>query len=313
MNDHQQAQLKNLLADLGVTNIPDLSTMTNEELRQYLKATFVEILQNYKDTSFVEKAFCLKELLMPHSIFQYRSFDDAGYKVESLKNNYVWLSKPKDFNDPYDCAGCFDMEKTLENLLREKQHNGDISKILNRHKNLSNTTQKILESSQAKLKNALQQKVKISCFSETYNNILMWSHYAQSHTGFCIEYNISNLELTNSFKKKLFPVFYTPKPIDMSKAILSEQKEIFEKILIINKSEDWKYEREWRYITSSEDDSKFIMPVKPKAIYLGTKISEENKNIMLKIANNEYQIPCYELQPQMHSFKLEIARDISLL
>lgn len=313
MNDHQQAQLKNLLADLGVTNIPDLSTMTNEELRQYLKATYVEILQNYKDTSFVEKAFCLKELLMPHSIFQYRSFDDAGYKVKSLKNNYVWLSKPKDFNDPYDCAGCFDMEKTLENLLREKQHNGDNSKILNRHKNLSNTTQKILESSQVKLKNALQQKVKISCFSETYNNILMWSHYAQSHTGFCIEYNISNLELTNSFKKNLFPVFYTPKPIDMSKAILSEQKEIFENILIINKSEDWKYEKEWRYITSSEDDSKFIMPVKPKAIYLGTKISEENKNIMLKIANNEYQIPCYELQPQMNSFKLEIARDISLL
>lgn len=313
MNDHQQAQLKNLLADLGVTNIPDLSTMTNEELRQYLKATFVEILQNYKNASFVEKAFCLKELLIPHSIFQYRSFDDAGYKVESLKKNYVWLSMPKDFNDPYDCAGCFDMEKTLENLLREKQQNGDISKILNRHKKFSNTTQEILENSRAKLKNALQQKVKISCFSETYNNILMWSHYAQNHTGFCIEYNISNLELTNSFKKQLFPVFYTPKPIDMSKAILSKQKEIFENILIINKSEDWKYEREWRYITSSEDDSKFIMPVKPKAIYLGTKISEKNKNIMLEIANNEYQIPCYELQQQMNSFKLEIARNLSLL
>lgn len=313
MNDHQQAQLKNLLADLGVTNIPDLSTMTNEELRQYLKATFVEILQNYKNASFVEKAFCLKELLIPHSIFQYRSFDDAGYKVESLKKNYVWLSMPKDFNDPYDCAGCFDMEKTLENLLREKQQNGDISKILSRHKNLSNTTQEILENSRAKLKNALQKKVKISCFSETYNNILMWSHYAQNHTGFCIEYNISNLELTNSFKKQLFPVFYTPKPIDMSKAILSKQKEIFENILIINKSEDWKYEREWRYITSSEDDSKFIMPVKPKAIYLGTKISEKNKNIMLEIANNKYQIPCYELQQQMNSFKLEIARNPSLL
>lgn len=313
MTDHQQAQLKNLLADLGVTNIPDLSTMTNEELRQYLKATFVEILQNYKNASFVEKAFCLKELLIPHSIFQYRSFDDAGYKVESLKKNYVWLSMPKDFNDPYDCAGCFDMEKTLENLLREKQQNRDISKILSSHKIFSNTTQEILENSRAKLKNALQQKVKISCFSETYNNILMWSHYAQNHTGFCIEYNISNLELTNSFKKQLFPVFYTPKPIDMSKAILSKQKEIFENILIINKSEDWKYEREWRYITSSEDDSKFIMPVKPKAIYLGTKISEKNKNIMLEIANNEYQIPCYELQQQMNSFKLEIARNLSLL
>lgn len=313
MNDHQQAQLKNLLADLGVTNIPDLSTMANEELRQYLKATFVEILLNYKNASFVEKAFCLKELLIPHSIFQYRSFDDAGYKVESLKKNYVWLSMPKDFNDPYDCAGCFDMEKTLENLLREKQQNRDISKILSSHKIFSNTTQEILENSRAKLKNALQQKVKISCFSETYNNILMWSHYAQNHTGFCIEYNISNLELTNSFKKQLFPVFYTPKPIDMSKAILSKQKEIFENILIINKSEDWKYEREWRYITSSEDDSKFIMPVKPKAIYLGTKISEKNKNIMLEIANNEYQIPCYELQQQMNSFKLEIARNLSLL
>ena len=31
-------------------------------------------------------------------------------------------------------------------------------------------------------------RFRISCFAETPYSILMWSHYARSHQGFCIEY-----------------------------------------------------------------------------------------------------------------------------
>jgi len=32
----------------------------------------------------------------------------------------------------------------------------------------------------------------VSCFSETHNNFLMWSHYATKHSGICLEFNLNN-------------------------------------------------------------------------------------------------------------------------
>ena len=37
-----------------------------------------------------------------------------------------------------------------------------------------------------------KNKYGISCFSKNYNEILMWSHYADNHNGICIEVEIDN-------------------------------------------------------------------------------------------------------------------------
>jgi hypothetical protein len=37
----------------------------------------------------------------------------------------------------------------------------------------------------------LHEEVGVLCFSEKYDNILMWSHYAKSHTGLCVEFSRS--------------------------------------------------------------------------------------------------------------------------
>lgn len=35
----------------------------------------------------------------------------------------------------------------------------------------------------------LEDLPRISCFSKRYDSILMWSHYASSHEGVCIEFD----------------------------------------------------------------------------------------------------------------------------
>lgn len=49
----------------------------------------------------------------------------------------------------------------------------------------------------------------MTCMTETYDNILMWSHYANSHKGICIEYDVKKL-LTqkNAFNYYIYPVIY---------------------------------------------------------------------------------------------------------
>lgn len=35
---------------------------------------------------------------------------------------------------------------------------------------------------------AMNFRFRVACFTDTYTNPLMWDHYANSHTGFCVGY-----------------------------------------------------------------------------------------------------------------------------
>jgi len=49
----------------------------------------------------------------------------------------------------------------------------------------------------------------VVCLNEKKDNILMWSHYAKNHTGFCIEYDHKSLVSGAPRLRLLYPVFYT--------------------------------------------------------------------------------------------------------
>lgn len=46
-----------------------------------------------------------------------------------------------------------------------------------------------------RLTNKFLRSSYVSCFSETHNNFLMWSHYATKHSGVCLEFNLNNNSL----------------------------------------------------------------------------------------------------------------------
>lgn len=106
------------------------------------------------------------------TIFRYFNFDlkdlSKDKKLESFRENYLWFSKPKFFNDPFDC-------------------NMEVIKYYNNFLNSINT---IAEKADDLIINGTKE-FGICCFSETNNNIHMWSHYADSHKGICIEYDSS--------------------------------------------------------------------------------------------------------------------------
>lgn len=57
---------------------------------------------------------------------------------------------------------------------------------------------------------SLSKNMGAICFSEEKNNLLMWSHYAQDHTGYCLEYKTEDIKA--AFHKDicgLFPIKYT--------------------------------------------------------------------------------------------------------
>ena len=152
----------------------------------------------------------------------------------------------------------------------------------------------------------------LTCLTEEYNNRLMWSHYAQNHEGFCIEYDLMK-EHDNfaNIKEHLFPVIYTTKRqaardyerlaeslYDLNKAINGEYEydsvEPMDDIipLFLTKDEIWKYEKEWRIIYSKKQ--MYDLDIRElnegninfnciTAIYLGYRINKEIKNNIIEI------------------------------
>lgn len=132
---------------------------------------------------------------------------------------------------------------------------------------------------QASLKSQAMSDKRIACFCagdydlDTSKQNLMWAHYAKSHTGFCVEYDVDlikrRIDISNSKEESilinLFKVHYTKHRIHLPKTIIKRiiENKLKEKDLSIiekkwlrtyvTKSTIWKYENEWRLILDSKD------------------------------------------------------------
>lgn len=72
---------------------------------------------------------------------------------------------------------CENIIEILNNSINEKDIIFDSS---NFKKEIERLTEKFLKSSY------------VTCFSETNNNFLMWSHYSSKHSGICLEFNLNH-------------------------------------------------------------------------------------------------------------------------
>lgn len=201
------------------------------------------------------------------TIFSFRSFSD--YSIKDIADQKVNLSHPSQFNDPLDTVLIRWLEKKIaQEGISEK------SKILSY--NLYRAS----------------QFLKVRCFVEENPNRkkdgrlpietlspLMWAHYADSHKGFCAEYEIPDGYVKNVPKDLSFLRFgkeiYSPSLGNIDEMKLNEA--------LLWKSDIWSYENEFRLIDldfTSYEDFKEVNAPKLKAIYIGLKCSTENENKM---------------------------------
>ena len=138
----------------------------------------------------------------------------------------------------------------------------------------------------------------------------MWSHYADHHRGFCIEYDFSSLDFHNFRTCLLYPVIYTDDIFDATEylQVALEERDTYNSFMVtyaaITKSTEWNYEKEWRYVLplGPLNDPHLSLP-KPKAIYLGAKVLDEKKENIIKLATKK-GIKVYQMTMNTSKFKL---------
>ena len=106
----------------------------------------------------------------------------------------------------------------------------------------------------------------------------MWSHYSDSHRGFCIEYDFGSLPPADLRRRLCFPVLYRGKRTDATRSITrldpTDFNNLFGQYLCLLKERQWSYEQEWRIIHAigaTLANRQFVMPV-PSAIILGSQV-----------------------------------------
>lgn len=120
------------------------------------------------------------------------------------------------------------------------------------------------------------EKIRISCFTKTNDNLLMWAHYANEHKGICLGYKIKKLE-DNVFLDK---IIYEPLKVDWDskrQVILSEKEEeltIYE--VFIRKHSRWDYEEEYRLIYLDIEND-YYNSIELCEVYFGYECSNEDK------------------------------------
>jgi hypothetical protein len=202
--------------------------------------------------------------VLPPRLYRFRKVqtaESAKRELDAIAGNYLWCSRYRDLNDPME--GVFGVSRWVT----KQQTYREVVRIIRDEKQL----------------------VGICCFSDSYNNELMWAHYTENFSGICVGYSTSRLREGLGDQVHIARVAYDERPPRVGRADLDCLRHAARQVLS-HKKACWLYEREWRILTNPEE----VQPPGPlqirvdgavKSVYLGPRIQHEIKNRMINELN----------------------------
>lgn len=287
-------------------------------MNQDEKKIFIENYFN-KDEKDKVKWLEYKNKRMPNSFFTYKRANSHVYDL--ICDDLLFLPKIEKLNDPYEIQLFYDIEKIAKEfsfknrkVIKKEIEGGEIEAEY--YKDMAPEDKKELNDIIHEINEDIKNKISITCLSERNDINPMWAHYADNHTGICVEYDLKNCD--NNFLKTLcFPVNYVEKndvTDDLISLIVYKNLEdvLFLHKITNTKSIDWEYEYEWRIVFIENDwdytdfysDKHYTTFIEPKSIYLGLKIDEKIKQKIMDICKFR-KINLYQMVKKDYNFILK--------
>lgn len=251
-------------------------------------------------------------LNIPEKIYKYQPA--TVQSLINLKSQCIYFNSSSKFNDPFDCnikLKFKDLNEEDEKKLK-KYFLKDIKDEIHKQ-DLDNFSAsdflKIAKNVTDERIDNLYKNKGISCFSEKNDNQLMWSHYASSAKGFCLEFD-TKIDLF----QKLLPVEYvdTPSFLDLIEIITSKEKYLLRKLLCL-KSSDWGYEKEWRCFHDEINKSYGYVQNALIGVYFGSEIEREFLEIICLILQGQNpNVKFYQALKSKDSWNLQFEEIIYL-
>lgn len=236
----------------------------------------------------------------PKFFYKYRNISDnkklsEDNAIKALINNEAIFSSRKNFNDLFDSK----IElinptprdiKELKQLVK-KEDKALLSEWIDKGK-FTPKGKGMVKEIEEKFNKLIDSYPFFSVSSSATSN-LMWSHYAGSHTGFCIEFKSEHMPAKKVTYQKTIPKIKT---LAMHRSFfgLDEGEDLGNQILIAlrTKLDEWEYESEYRVHASGRFASiptgkNFVKvpyaPVFIESIIFGCRMSEEVRSYIMQV------------------------------
>lgn len=267
-------------------------------------------------------------------LYKYRP--DNKHTLRSLEFQEFYFSFPYEFNDPFDSRVLVDCEGDEDDWSELAEFVGIStdarSKAMETLKSLdfdSQAIKKIYEGRQERF-------ILVYCLSEIRDNILMWSHYSNSHHGICLGFETiiqenllcimridpnfnRHLDSAHNYFLNISKIEYQehrPKPYDFFSN--REIKSLF--AFLTAKGIKWEYEKEHRIILPYKDKMRRIITFNKsslKEVILGSKIDASYKKQVLDIIKRVYldkghHVEVFESQLDDQRYKVNIQNIIPM-
>jgi hypothetical protein len=234
-------------------------------------------------------------------LYKHLSFDPDLYVLNLFRRLQLKFTHPDSFNDPYDCMASIEFDDVPQSNQEALQKH--FSKII-------------------------KSNLSVTCFNNNPLNMLMWSHYAQSHKGFLVEFkiphptiewvhdafNIQAIKYQDEFPKLSLSMLNPSNLFHDGRAL----EFVTNQYLV--KSKDWEYENEFRVLAHDYDPNNFssllkvIPPEYISSVILGAKLQDEHPNKKklidaISFFNNKFQqdIKIYQAAMKPNSFKIVVS------
>lgn len=237
----------------------------------------------------------LGNLEKPQRLYKYQPYSTQS--LDNFKERVLWFSKPSVFNDPFDSRLRVDLG--FGNLTGKEwkdiydhwgaklvrmfvQQGGDRNQFEREFLTDGRPTQTFHDLAgryAEQLYQRLHQEADswgVACFSEKVGDLLMWSHYAQGHTGFCLEFDTS----FDVFRKTRQVIYQEELPqMNILQLLRANAMDVLS-AMITTKYKCWAYEKEWRAYISEGNTGVAAGWRALTGVYFGCKMPHVHKEVI---------------------------------
>lgn len=232
--------------------------------------------------------------------FKYRACTEKSgicRDIEMLLADQIYASPISQLNDCFEGTYFDNVENQLNEI--EALHQYDLKSIKNQWQDLRETVEGVGIYS-------------MSLSDVDYpNNKLLWSLYAGEYKGFCIAYDIDKLVQNEQFPwlvNRVTVQYQKSAPVVDVIDFSSETKLLLK--MLGTKCLDWEHEKEFRLVYD-KPGIKIYNRAALKAIYLGSKMSDVNKQRIVKGLQGR-NVAIYEMSPMASSYDFKFDLQYSL-
>jgi hypothetical protein len=165
-----------------------------------------------------------------------------------------------------------------------------------------------------KLREHWEKSLGVICFGKHWKSPVMWAHYARSHTGVCLGFDVPD----DKPKQMVYESVRIRWAVDLAKPIRGIDNELLEKI-ITTKYVQWAYEEEWRLFAKLEEPDptngeyylKFGPTLTLREIIVGARCQSSVGSFKNLVGSVEKSVEIIKARPAFETFTMVRQKKIS--